>query len=552
MMNSPGNARAGRNDPCPCGSGKKYKACCFEVEAKFQTRQAPDVTVPLVRARQSVARGDFDNAEFWFRQAMAAKPSNAEALAGLGQCLCWTRRRREGLGFLRQAARQIERNSAKHRDIGPLMDLSGQLQHWGDIDGALRLAQLAVRIAPNSPLAQNNLALCLSRINRVEEAILASRKACELLPDEPACNVLLALLDARQGRLVAARQRLERVIEINRESEQTARAWLELGAVLDRLGDNDQAFEAFSQAAEGHRALPGNRAVDSGRIFNVIARNKAGFDRELLSRWPVDLLQQDGLPAPCFLFGFLRSGTTLTEQVLAAHPDVFASDENNLIAELTEKLARLSGIPDDVPTSLRKIGLEEVRVLRRSYWDRVEDEFGRDVLRKRFVDKVALNSVDAGFISTVFPEAKILFALRDPRDVCLSCFMQAFGVTPGTVNLLSWEGIAPQYAAVMDFWLAIRDRIQPSYLELRYEDTVSDFEKTYRQVFELLGVEWRPQVIAFHEKARKRFISTPSFAAVSQPLYQTAVARWRRYEQHFEPVLPYLERFIEAFGYRSP
>jgi Flp pilus assembly protein TadD len=549
-MHSISPKRPGRNEPCPCGSGRKYKACCFQAEEKFRTREAPDLSALLERARQAAAQGDFENGGFWFRQALTAKPSNAEAMAGLGQCLCWTRKRREGVGLLRQAARQLEKNFPKDRDLGKLLDLSGQLQHWGDIEAALRLAQLAVRFVPNSPVTQNNLALCLSRVNRVDEAIVACRKACEWLPDEPGCNVLLGLLNGRQGRFMEARERLVRVIELSSVPEQTARAWLELGTVLDKLGKFDKAFHAFSQAAEGHRALPENRAVSNDYIFDAIARNRAGFDRQLLTQWPADLLRQDGLPVPHFLFGFLRSGTTLTEQVLAAHPGVIASDENSLIPELTEKLAGLSGIPEDVPAGLRKIGLEEVRALRRSYWERVEEEFGREALLKCFVDKVALNSVDAGFISTVFPEAKILFALRDPRDVCLSCFMQAFSVTPGTVNLLSWEGIARQYAAVMDLWLHLRDQIQPSYLELRYEDTVSDFENTYRKAFGLLGVDWRPEVLSFHERARGRFISTPSFAAVTQPIYQNAVARWRRYEPHFEPVLPYLERFIDAFGYR--
>jgi len=170
-------------------------------------------------------------------------------------------------------------------------------------------------------------------------------------------------------------------------------------------------------------------------------------------------------------------------------------------------------------------------------------------LSKRFIDKVALNSIDAGFISVIFPEANILFALRDPRDVCLSCFMQPFTASPATVNLLSWQGVARQYSAVMDLWLYLREIIQPRYLELRYEDTVSDFEATYRRVFDLLNVDWRPEVTEFHQRAHGRYIHTPSFAAVSQPLYNSAVARWRRYESHFDTILPELNRFIEVFGY---
>jgi tetratricopeptide (TPR) repeat protein len=540
--------RPGRNDPCPCGSGRKYKACCAAAEARFQARQTPNAAEWLARARQSVAAGRIGDAEFWFREVLAAKPNDAEALAGVGQALCWRRRRREGREYLGKAARQLVRQGLKNRDPGALLQLSGQLQHWGDMDAALELARLGVRLAPESAVAQNNLALCLSRINRAGEALPPARKACELLPGHPGCHILVALLDRAEGRLDEARERLERVAATSTDPEQTARAWLELGTVLDRQQDYDAAFEAFRRAAELHAGLPAARATDRNRVFDSLARHRAGFDRDLLHRWTAADFA-DGLPAPAFLFGFLRSGTTLAEQVLGAHPNIVASDENDFIFELVQELARLSGIPDDIPAALRKIGLDEARRLRKLYWRRIAEEYGNEALRKRFVDKLALNSIDAGFIAALFPEAKILFALRDPRDVALSCFQQAFGLSPATVNLLSFEGIARQYAAVMDFWLYVRDLIAPDFFELRYEDTVGDFEATFRRVFDLLGVDWRPEVLSFHERAKGRYISTPSFAAVSQPLYRTAVARWRRYERYFEPVLPILEPYISAFGY---
>lgn len=540
--------KPGRNDPCPCGSGKKYKACCAASEAKFQTKQTPNANEWLARAREAVAQGRFADAEFWFRQVLTAKPNEAEALAGVGQALCWRRKRREGREYLHKAAKQLERQGLKNRDPGPLLQLSGQLQHWGDMDMALRLARLGVRLAPESAVAQNNLALCLSRVNRPEEAFVPALRACELLPDHPGCQILAALLDKSLGRVAEARRRLERVAASSRDIEQTARAWLELGTVLDRQGDYDAAFEAFARAGALHRSLPACQMADHQRVFDALARHKAGFDQALLNRWTAADFA-DGWPVPAFLFGFLRSGTTLAEQVLGSHPGVVTSDENDFIFELTQELARLSGIAEDIPAALKRIGLDEARRLRAFYWRRVEEEFGREALQKRFVDKLSLNSIDAGLIAALFPEAKILFALRDPRDVALSCFQQAFGLSHATVNLLSWEGIARQYAAVMDFWLHLRGMIAPAWLELRYEDAVGDFERTFRRVFELLGVEWRAEVMKFHERARGRYISTPSFAAVSQPLYKTAVARWRGYERHFAPVLPVLAPYIAAFGY---
>lgn len=551
-MNSSVDGKPGRNDPCPCGSGRKYKACCQKDEAKFQAHSAPDIPGMLQRARREGEQGRHQEAEFWYRRVLDARPNDAHALAGIGQSLSWRGRRREGCDFLIRAARQLERQSAKNREPGPLIELSAQLQHWGAMDSAVRLAKLALKLAPSSPYAHNNLALALSRVSRNEEAAPSARKVCELLPGIPAPQILLSILDFRLGRHAEARERLEQVIATSRDPEQTARAWLELGTVLDKLKEYDAAFDALNKAAELHRSLPAYRKADLDRIFRIIACNHAGFDRDLLHAWPAETLRMDGLPSPCFLIGFLRSGTTLTEQVLGNHPEILASDESGLIFELTEVLGRLSGISGDVPAGLRKVGLEGVQKLRSHYWNRVREEYGESALRKIYVDKNAMNSIELGLISAIFPEAKILFALRDPRGVCLSCYMQAFGPAPATANLLSWEGIARQYAAVMDFWLAKRELIAPSWMELRYEDTVSDFENTYRRVFEFLGVSWHPEALAFHEKAKGRYISTPSFASVSQPLYATAVARWTRYQRHFEPVFPHLRRFIEAFGYPEP
>jgi tetratricopeptide (TPR) repeat protein len=547
---NPAKARPGRNDPCPCGSGKKYKACCAATDARFRTGPAPNLSALLTRGRQAIDEGDFVSVELWYREILSLDPQNAEALASVGQCLCRKKRKREGLRYLQQAARQVEKDAAKTRDTRLANELCSQLQHWGDMDGALRLAQLSVKLAPRSAVAHNNLALCLSRVNRTVEAIPAADRACELLPGHPACLTLRAVLSVHAREYADARERLEAVIAANRDPVQTARAWLELANVRDKLGEYDQAFAACWQAAELHRALPETHAVDADSIFDTLDRERTGYDRNLLRRWAADGFD-DGLPAPVFLFGFLRSGTTLTEQVLAAHPRIITSDENDFIFELTHELERLTGIARNNPAALRALTTDQARSLRRYYWERVEQEFGPEALQRKFVDKLALNSISTGLIATLFPDASILFALRDPRDICISCFMQAFTLSPGTVNLLSWDGIARQYAAVMDLWLTLRDQIPCRYLELRYEDTVGDFEATYRKVFDLIEVEWLPEVARFHENVQGRFISTPSFTAVNQPLYSSAVARWRRYENHFAPVIERLRAYINALGYED-
>jgi Sulfotransferase family len=222
-----------------------------------------------------------------------------------------------------------------------------------------------------------------------------------------------------------------------------------------------------------------------------------------------------------------------------------------LINEVVGELEQITNIKGDTPQALRVLTLPQARQLRAFYWQRSVEEFGANVLKQCFVNKVALNSIETGLISVLFPEARILFALRDPRDVCLSCAMQAFSLTPATVNLLSWQGIARQYAAVMDLWLHLRAQIAPRYLELRYEDTVGDFTATFQRVFALLDLHWDARVEQFYQNSAGKFIATPSFTAVSQPLYQSSVARWRGYSAHFNAVDEWLSPYIQAFGYEQ-
>ncbi|QPK64235.1 sulfotransferase [Methylomonas sp. LL1] len=352
-----------------------------------------------------------------------AKPKGAYFLASLGQALCWLLRRREGVGHLLQAARLLERQASKSRNPRFLVELSGQLVHWGEMAAGERLARLAVALGPSSPVALNNLVLCLTRMNRNAEALPISRQVCKMLPDHPGCNILLAILEAQLVSPEPALIRLNSVIEDNAEPEQTARAWLEKAVILDKSGCFDEAFAALTVAGEMHTTLSPFSPDQRELIYETLERNRAGFDRNLLQRWPVDTLIDDDLPAPAFLLGFLRSGTILTEQVLGSHPDLIATDESSVIHELTQELQRISGVTGDHAKALSTLNLRRIKELRQFYWRRMREEYGDAVMAKQLVDKNALNTIELGVISVVFPEAKILFALRDPRDVCLSCFM---------------------------------------------------------------------------------------------------------------------------------
>ena len=535
-----------RNDFCSCQSGRKFKNCCGRgrlPEAELSTRGL------LEEARRAAAQRNVAATEIWFRRILAIEPGNAEALAGLGQVLCWQRKVREGVGFLKKAAIQLQLELQISRNCaGALLDLAEQLQRWGEVAESVRLANLVVNSAPESAAARNHLAQYLARMNRLDEALPHARFAVEKLPAHPGAALQLAQIERRLGLLDSARQRLEKLIAECREAELVARAWSELGNVMDGLGQFDEAFACFLKA--GSIQLESNRIskIDPRKIFQRIELNKVGFDESLFRKFSE---QSDGDVgrSPVFLVGFFRSGTTLMEQILAAHSAVITSDENGILFEISREIGRITECGDDISDGLRRLLPSQMQQLRAMYWSRVTDEYGAIDPSRLFVDKVTLNSISVGLIRCLFPNAKILFMLRDPRDVCVSCFAQSMRPTVTTVNLLRWAGIADQYATVMDLWLQLRCLLGDAYLEIRYEDLVENFDSTVRRVFEFVGIEWEDAVAQFHERSKQRFIATPSFEDVAKPVFRSSLQRWRNYAEQIRQIEPQLKRFILEFGY---
>jgi len=264
---------------------------------------------------------------------------------------------------------------------------------------------------------------------------------------------------------------------------------------------------------------------------------------------PVDTEFAHGEFQFAFLVGFPRSGTTMTEQILEAHPDIVTGDEWPLITSIGREAMRLAGGNMSSAALVQRLSVGDVETLRKMYRGQVMDRFDGGVKCRVFVDKMPLNIIDLPFIQLVFPDAKIIVALRDPRDVCLSCFMQDFRLNNSMIHFLSLEDTTSFYSEVMGLYLDVKPKMSLDMVEIRYEDTVGDLAGSARRLLGSLGVEWSDEVLSFHEKARERMISTPSAAAVREPIHQRAVSRWRNYAKYFEPYQEKLRPLVEAFGY---
>ncbi len=507
------------------------------------------MTNPMQRGQAAIQARNLPEAVHWFQQAVAEHPREAQPKACLGQALCWQGRHDEGIAHLRQAGRDLLKQARKTRDIGLLLALTEQLQYWNDYPGALELGREAVRANGAVVRGHQLLALTLSRLNQTGPALEAARRAARLAPDSAMLQILLASIETADKQYAAARQRLEQALRSRLTPEEEFRAHKELAAILDKLGEYPAVFPHLHAAAKLSALLPEVRKQDAELVPALLRANKAGFTPELLGRWSGAEFPDD-TPAPAFVLGFMRSGTTLTQEVLDAHPRVFLADETDLVYAMVQELKRLSPSGATLPEQLAQLDFAGVVRLRRFYWERARTRFGDALGPDRLlVDKTTMNTIDLGLVNVLFPDSKVIFVTRDPRDVCLSCFMQIMAPTPSTVHLLHWRGTAEFYARTMDWWMTVKPRLSLGFAELRYEDAVADFEASFGRVFEFLGLPWDPAVARFHERAAAKYVNSPSFSQVAQPLYSSSVARWRHYAPEFASVADLLNPYVAAFGY---
>ena len=245
-----------------------------------------------------------------------------------------------------------------------------------------------------------------------------------------------------------------------------------------------------------------------------------------------------------------RSGTTLMEQMLKAHPNIVTTGEVSPLGPVEDSAIRLAAKNDlSYPESLDVWNEDVLAELRLTFSSEVERLFG-SLDGKLLIDKLPLNIVLLGLVEKLWPNARVLVALRDPRDACLSCFIQRFALNGAMVNFLDIERTAITYAEVMGLWLQYRETLVLPWHEYRYEDLVDDFESTVRQVLDFIGVDWHPSVLSYREAAKQRVINTPSYREVTAPIHKKALQRWKGYTGSLTPILPALEPFVKQFGYR--
>lgn len=419
--------------------------------------------------------------------------------------------------------------------------------HLGESDAAEAAYRDALNAEPDFADALANLAAIKARQGNVAEARTLAEKALAVDPRHTTAAVALIRADMAEHRYADAEQRITALFDADiLPPDGRATILGLLGDVLDGQKRYAEAFAAYEQENEQLRRIHAGRF--SANLGAEALRSLIGyFENAPAPRWRApDDGRNPPMPASghVFLLGFMRSGTTLLEQVLAANPAIVAFEEEGLFGEMGDKY--MTSVPAlDLLADLKGDALENER---RLYWQRVT-KLCPDCAGKIVVDKQPLNTLKLPLIAKLFPNAKILFAIRDPRDVVFSCYRRRFKIDAALYSFLTLEDTARFYASTMRLAEIFREKLQLQILDHRYEAMVEDFEGRVRAVCDFIGLEWTDTMRAFDKQESVADLRSPSASQVRRPLYSEGVAQWRRYADQLAPIYPIVAPWVEKFGY---
>ncbi len=564
-MTSPEPPPAGRNASCPCGSGRKWKRCCGRpgaapaadavggaadrgarrtsaAGAGPAARARGSATSPrelVARAERAVAAGSLAAAERLLAGALQAAPENTDALLLLGRVRVLDGRHAAAVRPLAAAAER------RPRDPVPRLTLAAAHRAARRPDEAERALQDAARVDPRDPRPWSLLASLRREQGRLEAAREDARRARTLAPDDAMVAIVEAGILNDGGEPVAALDAL--AAHVHRPpTSPSLRGELEAerGRALERLGRDDEAWEAFLAANRAQSADPAVRSVDRGRAaawIDAYARHLPPGAGPVAEPGP-------GEPPPLdLLVGFARTGTTMLEQMLAAHPEVCTTGERPVVQRLKRTLGGVADDPDAFARHVARLDAPALGGLRRRLAAIAREEAEGDA--PRIVHKHPMDAIELPLLERLVPDARVLVTGRDPRDVCVSCLKQRFVPNMTNVHFLEPGATVALQERVIDAWIARRDALRCRWREVWYETVVADPEAEARAILDFLDLPWNDAVLAFQRQARDRWISTPSAGAVRGAVHRRAVGGWRRYAGGLASVRPRLDRLARRLGY---
>ena len=488
-----------------------------------------------------IAQGRYREAVAPGGRAVQLSPDESRYWSAFGNALVGADRLAEALEAHQKAVKLDPDSADAWNNLGSILTSLERMQE------AEHAFQRALEIEAVHQLALGNLAALYELGNRLEDCESIANQGLKLHPDDVALTVALAKCRHRQQDHAAAEQLLGPLADRDLDPRLAKDVHFTFGQVLDKLDQPKAAFEQFKLGNEAAAKWWQAGDPEPDRLAPALA----SIAELITAQWGQTISAGQGPSAaasPIFLLGFQRSGATLLDTILGAHGGVLVMEEqpviNRVIAAMNQQFGQYPGV-------LAQLDDAAVDSLRDCYWQAVGELSDWKVdAGQRLLDKSPLHTIHLGLIKRLFPEAPIILALRHPLDVCLSCFMQDFTMTPFMTHFLTVEGVAAVYVEVMGLWRLYREYLSFHCHLIRYEDLVEDTEGELRKLLKFIELPWRPKMMDYVGHAHSRgLINTPSYHQVTQPVYKGAKYRWLRYREELEGVMGVVEEFIADFGY---
>lgn len=519
--NNLGNARRGAED--------------FEGSVEALSRAAklaPDsAPIRLNLATAFIQAGDWVEAEAQLRRMGADFPDDPNPLGELHRLLKESGRDEDALEAIEDALKRAP------EDIALLLGLASHQSHMINSIGAEAAYRRVVELDPDNALANLGLAVCFDLMNRTEELSALVSLAEDRGVGSNALNFIRAFDHRRAKRFAEGLAAMEQVPD----ELETARRLHLMGQLLEGVGRYDEAFETYTRMNELLSEQSGPRPEERAAGYrNMLRARHEAMTEEWVSRWRPET-HKDPRPAPVFLFGFPRSGTTLLDTMLMGHPSIEVLEEEPTLHKAFEIFANYEDMPDASD--------ERIQEARDAYFEMAAS---RTPLKpgNLLVDKNPLAINAAPFIRRLFPEARFILALRHPCDVLLSCYVTNFKMNDGMANFVRLDTAAELYDISFSYFERVQELMPTPTHAVVYENVVADQDRELRRLFDFLGLDWHDAVLDHQSTALGRGrIKTASYAQVVEPIYQRSAGRWQNYRKHLEPVFPVLRPWVEKFGY---
>ena len=515
----------------------------------------------IAKAAEHHRAGRLEDAESIYREILSRDPRNLEALRLLALIAMKTEHYGQAESLLKRAVEiapdflaawidlsraQLERQELQAalasieravqlspRSANVHINLANVQARSGHHDQAIASYRRAIEFGPNQPDGYLGLGNTLKTVGRQAEAIEAYRHATTMRADlSEAWWSLSNLKTFRfEGRDIETMQLQLEAPEISDEAQ--VQFCFALAKAREDLGDYARAFELYDRGNRTRRAQENYDPVETEAINDRIVKVfDAGFLAQHAGRGHPD-------PAPIFVVGLPRSGSTLIEQILSSHSQVDATHELPEAGRLIQQINRKRNDKIAYPEAVRDFSDETWAALGRTYIDQTR-QHRRDA--PHFIDKMPNNFASIGLLNLALPNARFINARRHPLDTCLSCYKQLFARgQPFTYDLMELGEYYLQYERLMTHWHAV---LPGRVLDVQYESVVADHEAQTQRLLEFCGLPWEEACLRFYET--ERAVRTASSEQVRRPIYSSSVGVWRHYTQELAGLIEVLEPILSS------